>query len=528
MPFWGHLRAAAADLWSSLPFAAHKTEGGRLSDPATAAGLGLPGQQPNGRIAVTEQTALNISAVWAAVRSISGSVGILPQKVYRRGPYGGRQDDTTTPGATLAQVPNDEMTAITFWETLVSHALVWGNGYAEIERDQALRPIGLWPVMPNRVRPMRDADGKLVYSATTPEGQKATLPARDVFHLPGLGFDGLRGYSVVSMARRSLGINATAEQAGETFFAEGMRPSGYLEFPGSLQDLQKMNVEESIGKKHTGASRFGKNLILYGGMKYTPLGIEPRDAQFLETRRFQTVEVARWFNIPPHLLRDLDRATFSNIEQQSQEYVTHTLLYWLTKITQEFDRKVLKADPAVYSEHLLDTLLRGDTLSRYTAYGIGRQWGWLSSNDVLRKENMPPRPGGDDYLNPVNMAVNGAPPKGSGEAVGRSLVFAAANLVANTQALALEHAAADPRGFLGWIDREFGATGASHYSALMMCALPEAPDLRPLLSARREELLDLAGRVQPSELAAAAAQVAERWRRDGSKIAESVLRGPSA
>jgi HK97 family phage portal protein len=147
--------------------------------------------------------------------------------------------------------------------------------------------------------------------------------------------------------------------------------------------------------------------VLYGGLEYQSLGIEPRDAQFLETRKFQTVEVARWFNIPPHLLRDLDRATFSNIEQQSQEYVTHTLLYWLTKITQEFDRKVL-TEPGLYSEHLLDALLRGDTPSRYAAYGIGRQWGWLSSNDVRRRENMPPREGGDDYLTPVNMAVNGA------------------------------------------------------------------------------------------------------------------------
>ena len=405
MGFWGHLRAAFA---SALPWAAYKTEGGRLSDPSTASQF-LPGQQENGRVVVSEQTALNLSAVWAAVRAISGSIAVMPLHVYKRGKNGDRSDETNVPGSAIAKKPNGDMTAATFWETIVAHVLTWGNGYAEIERDEYQRPIGLWPVLPNRIRPIVSA-GELVYEARTPEGKIVTLPKQDIFHVPGLGFDGFKGYSVVTMARRSLGINATAEQGGETFFAEGMRPSGYIKFPGSLQELQKLNLEESLKKKHAGASRFGKNLILYGGLTYESLGIEPRDAQFLETRKFQTVEVARWFNIPPHMLRDLERATFSNIEHQSQDYVTHTLLYWLVKIAQEFDRKLLDGEEGdLYAEHLVEALLRGDMQSRYTAYGIGRQWGWLSSNEVRRKENMPPRDGGDDYLTPVNMAANGQP-----------------------------------------------------------------------------------------------------------------------
>ena len=145
----GRMRTAAGLIWAAV-----KSGGGLLSDPLTAANfaLGLPGQQANGRIAVTEQTALNISAVWAAVRVISGSVAVLPHKVYRRGPNGERAEDGTSPGANLGSSPNPEMTAATFWETLLAHTLTWGNGYAEIERDQALRPIGLWPILPNRPR----------------------------------------------------------------------------------------------------------------------------------------------------------------------------------------------------------------------------------------------------------------------------------------------------------------------------------------------------------------------------------------
>lgn len=401
--------------------AAFKTDGGLLSDPATASQfgpIGLPGQQENGKVAVTEQTALNISAVWAAVRILSGSIAVLPLCTYRKMPDGSTAEAPDAVGAGLAADPNPEMTAATFWETIAAHVLTWGNGYAEIERNEMLEPIGLWPILPNRIRPMRDGAGGLVYQARKPDGSLTTVPAQDIFHVPGLGFDGLRGYSVVTMARRSLGINATAEQGAENFFGEGMRPSGYLKFPGSLADLQKLNIEESIQKKHGGVRRWGKNVVLYGGLEYESLGIEPRDAQFLETRRFQTVEVARWFNLPPHLLRDLDRATFSNIEQQSLDYVTHSLMYWLVKIAQEHKRKVL-GRPELYAEHHVDSLLKGDMLSRYQAYGIGRQWGWLSSNDIRRRENMPPRPGGDDYLTAVNMSPNGpgAPP-GAGRTTG--------------------------------------------------------------------------------------------------------------
>lgn len=385
-----------------------KTEGYPISSSQSASQfLSSP---PGARTPVTEYSALNISAVWSAVRVITGATSILPLHVYRTDGDDDRTEVEDSPAARLAKRPNSEMTPVTFWETVVAHMLTWGNGYAEIERDGRGEPIGIWPIVPSVIRPSRDPrSGELTYEVSV-DGRSQKLPARDVFHVPGLGFDGLSGYSVISMARRSLQINATAEQAGESFLAEGMRPGGVLEFPGSLQDLQKLNLEEATAKKHGGAPRFGKTLILYGGMKYNPLSIPPEDAQFLETREFQTEEVARWFNIPPHKLRDLRRATFSNIEHQAREFVADSLLYWLTKITQEFGRKLIGEDePGVYAEHNLDVLLRGDTASRYAAYASGRQWGLLSPNDCRRKENMPPIEGGDVYHVPVNMAVLGAP-----------------------------------------------------------------------------------------------------------------------
>jgi len=256
-------------------------------------------------------------------------------------------------------------------------------------------------------------DGSIGYEVTG-GGKAVMLPGRNVFHLPGLGFDGYRGYSVVGMARRSLGLATTAELAGEGFFANGMRPGGWIQYEGSLQDLQKMNMKEAIKTEYGGATKFGKTLLLYGGLKYNELTINPGDAQFLETRQFQTVEIARWFNLPPHKIRDLSRATFSNIEHQGAEFVTDTLMYWLTKIAQEWKRKLLARDQDQYAEHNVEALMRGDTIARYTAYGIARQWGFYSPNDCRRKENMPPIPGGDVYHVPVNMAPLGSEPTPAG------------------------------------------------------------------------------------------------------------------
>ena len=408
MGLWDRLRLAGSVLLSG-PVAA----GGQWSNTlANALWQNATGGEGRGPV-VTEHTALNLAAVWQAVRIISGSVAVLPLHVYEKDANGGRRevpgDPVADPGPTLAADPFPEGTAVDFWETILAHALTWGNGYAEIQENGRGEAVGLYPIEPYRVRPRRGGGGEFHYECRDPSGNWVRMHPSRLFHIKGLGFDGLSGYSPITLARRSLGLAASAEIAGEAFYGDGMRPAGVMEFPGSLQDLQKANVEEGLSRKHGGAARFGKALVLYGGITWKQTTIPPDDAQFLETRQFQVEEVARWFNLPPHLLRDLRRATFSNIEHQGQDFVTYTLIYWLTKITQEFDRKILnRRASGRYAEHTLDALLKGDTLSRYRAYATGRQWGFLSVNDIRRRENMTPVDGGDVYLTPVNMTADPA------------------------------------------------------------------------------------------------------------------------
>jgi HK97 family phage portal protein len=521
------------------PSAARTTEGFGLSNPMAAAQFFV--SPPGAKVPVTEVNALNLSAVWSAVRVISGSASVLPLCVYKKGAGDEREEATGIPGVALAANPNPEMTPVTFWESLLAHMLTWGNGYAEIERNGAGEPIGLWPILPNAINPRRDTvTGKLYYEGFV-NGRAERLESRDVFHVPGLGFDGLRGYSPIAMARRSLTVTATAEQAGETFFAEGMRPGGVLEYPGSLQELQKLNLEEQNKQKHGGAPRFGKTLVLWGGMKYNPLSIPPDDAQFLETRQFQVVEIARWFNLPPHKIRDLTRATFSNIEHQGQEFVTETLLYWLTKIDQEFKRKILaESGEQYYAAHNLDALLRGDMISRFTAYGLGRQWSILTPNDCRRKENLPPKPGGDELHVPVNLAPLGSSPSSAPESMpsdpgdestGRALATAVARELCERDASELEQMARGDAGLVAIWAARVGVEDwawAREVVEVRCCALGhllkrpiDAGAVAARYAARRvSQVRELAGAP-----AGAADAMAARWRGDVEDVRDLVLSG---
>ncbi len=374
---------------------------------------GMVSPPPGVRVPVTEANALTLSAVWACVRVISGAIGVAPLRIYERSGIDNERivGDDIAP-VKLARKPCPEMGPLSFWEVLVQHALLGGNGYAEIERDGRGNPVALWPLPPGQVRPFRDSEDayRLKYEVWG-NGYRVILPAHNVFHLAGLGFDGVLGYAVVRLAARPLTLTASAEQAGESYFGNGMKPGGWIEYPGTFQEMQKSNMLGELEKKNSGATAFGKALLLWGGGKFHPIDINPNDAQFLETRQFQVEEVCRWFRVPPHKVQHLLRATFSNIEHQGGEFVTDTLLYWTTKITDEFFAKLLESyGPQYFAEHDLSAFQRGDTISRYTAYGMGRQWGFLSPNDCRRKENLPPIDGGDVYHVPVNMAPMGSEP----------------------------------------------------------------------------------------------------------------------
>jgi HK97 family phage portal protein len=358
--------------------------------------------------AVTEWTALNFASWWGAVQIISNAVAALPLFLYRRLPDGGKERFTGHPlYRILHDEFNGEMTSVKARQTMQAHVLTWGNAYAEIIRNEANQVAQLRPITPDRVTPDLNERGDLIYRVHQPKsGRDRIFSADTILHIPGLGFDGLVGYSVVRKARETIGLGMTAEAYGAQFFGNGAVSSLVATHPKTLQEPARKNLKQSIteaiggGKKHS-------VLVLEEGMTVEKTSIPPDDAQFLLTRRFQAVEICKWFNLPPHKLAELDRATFSNIEHQSIEFVTDCLRPWLVTWEQELNRKLVRPLERTiqFTEHLVDGLLRGDLPSRYAAYAVGRQWGWLSADDVRERENMNPLPDGtgQQYLVPMNM-----------------------------------------------------------------------------------------------------------------------------
>lgn len=383
-------------------------------DKAADAGYSfLFGRTTSGK-PVNERTAMQTTAVYACVRILAEAVASLPLHVYEYQDDGGKKLVHDHPlYYLLHDEPNPEMTSFVFRETLMSHLLIWGNAYAQIIRDGAGRGLGLYPLLPDKMDVQRDDRGNIyyVYSRNSDENPMfkeygdIRLKAEDVLHIPGLGFDGLIGYSPIAMAKNAVGMTLACEEYGASFFANGANPGGVLEHPGVLKDPSK--VRESWNSVYRGVNNAHKIAVLEEGMKYQQIGIPPEEAQFLETRKFQINEIARLYRIPPHMVGDLDKSSFSNIEQQSLEFVKYTLDPWVIRWEQSLQRSLLlPGEKGKYFIKLnVDGLLRGDYQSRMNGYAVGRQNGWFSANDIREMENMNPIPdeqGGNLYL------INGA------------------------------------------------------------------------------------------------------------------------
>ena len=383
-------------------------------DKAADAGYSfLFGRTTSGK-SVNERTAMQTTAVYACVRILAEAVASLPLHVYEYQDDGGKKLVHDHPlYYLLHDEPNPEMTSFVFRETLMSHLLIWGNAYAQIIRDGAGRVLGLYPLLPDKMDVQRDDRGNIyyVYSRNSDENPMfkeygdTRLKAEDVLHIPGLGFDGLIGYSPIAMAKNAVGMTLACEEYGASFFANGANPGGVLEHPGVLKDPSK--VRESWNSVYRGVNNAHKIAVLEEGMKYQQIGIPPEEAQFLETRKFQINEIARLYRIPPHMVGDLDKSSFSNIEQQSLEFVKYTLDPWVIRWEQSLQRSLLlPGEKGKYFIKLnVDGLLRGDYQSRMNGYAVGRQNGWFSANDIREMENMNPIPdeqGGNLYL------INGA------------------------------------------------------------------------------------------------------------------------
>jgi len=363
---------------------------------------------------VNEHTAMQMTAVYSCVRILAETVACLPLHVYKYNNSGGKEKYFKHPlYKLLHDEPNPEMTSFSFRETLMSHLLLWGNAYAQIIRNARGEVIALYPLMPNKMTVDREKNGRLFYLyqrntedvPTLGKDSLVYLDPSDVLHIPGLGFDGLVGYSPIAMAKNAVGLSMATEEYGAKFFANGATPGGVLEHPGTIKDPQK--VKDSWNMAYQGSANSHRVAVLEEGMKYQPIGISPEQAQFLETRKFQINEIARIFRVPPHMLADLEKSSFSNIEQQSLEFVKYTLDPWIIRWEQSMCRSLLmeseKSD--MFIKFNVDGLLRGDYVSRMNGYATARQNGWMSTNDIRELENLDrisAELGGDLYL------INGA------------------------------------------------------------------------------------------------------------------------
>lgn len=368
------------------------------------------GSQTSSGAKVSQLTAMQYTPFWASVRIISGTLAFLPFIVYRREEDGKVRVPTHPAFKLLHDRANEFIDALTLKETLQAHALTYGNGFAEIQRNGAGRPIALWPLLPNRVWRRIGDDGKPFYELRMPKGETVLLDDLNVLHIKGLGFDGYTGYDVVAMQKEAIGYGIAVKAYAGRFFSGDATPGGVLEHPQSLSEKALKNLYASWNNRHQGLNSSQRLQILEEGMKYTPVGVNPKDSQSLEVQKYTVDDCARIFNIPPHKLGSMDRATFSNIEEQNLDFVSSTMMYWFSTWEAECDYKLFVPSERgrLFCEILAEGLLRGKAEQRNKGYAAGRQWGWLSVNDIRRRENLNGiGPEGDIYLEPLNMKPAG-------------------------------------------------------------------------------------------------------------------------
>lgn len=361
-------------------------------------------------VRVSEETAMKTSAVWACVRVIARTIGSVPLIVYEQRGDGGRERarhyylyDV------LHDSPNDEQTPLEFREMLTRHCLLRGNGYARIVPGRRGFAHQLVPLHPDLVEPERLESGRIVYRVRQPGGFSVVYNDEDIFHLRGVSADGLKGMSVLECARESIGLALATEQYGARLFAQNARPGGILKHKGALSKEASAKLKLSWEQAHSGVANAHRVAVLEEGMEWQQVGMTNEDAQFLATREFQVSDIARWFGVPLHMIQETSKQTSwgSGIESLGLGFVIYTLLPWATLWEQTIRRDLIVETNRYYAEHLFDALTRADIKTRYDAYAVGRQWGWLSVNDIRRRENDDPVVGGDVYLEPLNMREAG-------------------------------------------------------------------------------------------------------------------------
>ena len=355
---------------------------------------------------VTESTALTYSAFWCAVLLIAGTVSTLPLQLLRK------QNDKTLQAREfkLYKILHDRfnpyMTAQQGREIMMAHLLVRGNCYAEKVFNRQGEIVELYPIPSNRIRPYLDDNGIPQYEITI-DGQKKDYSRETILHIPGLCFDGVQGISVLAAARKSIGLSMAMETYGSLFFGQGTHPGIIVKHPNRLSPEGHSNLKKSLTDVYSGLGQSHRLMLLEDGMDVTKINLDPQDSQFLESRVFQISEIARWFNLPPHKLKDLSKSSFNNIESEQISFVTDSILPWLIKKEQNYNLQLLTEDQFfkqnLFTRHNVDGLLRGNSKDRAEYYRTMFNIGAMSPNDIRDKENMDPKEGGDETYIPLNM-----------------------------------------------------------------------------------------------------------------------------
>ncbi len=386
--------------------------------PLTAARIleWLGGGSTGSGAQINEQAALRIAAAWACIRVLSEDVGKLPLFVYRRLPQGGKERALNHPlYGLLHDVPNPHMTAMQLRETMMGHLLTYGNAYCNVERDPVSgRVRWLWPLRPDRMQPPTlAADGRLLYTYRMTTGEPISLTQDDVLHIRGLSSDGITGYSPVQYHRETLGWTLATREYAARFFGQDASPGGYLKSDKRISPEAAERLRERWQSAHQGFTNAHRMAVLEDGVTWEKIGLAPEDAQYLQTSEFQIQEIARIYRVPPHKIADLARSTYSNIEEQSIEYVSDALSSWVIRWEQQINKDLLTEAErrTFFVEHLLDSILRGKTVERAQALDIWRRNGIISADEWRAIENLNPLPNGEgqDYWMPANMLVVGAP-----------------------------------------------------------------------------------------------------------------------
>lgn len=382
-------------------------------DRALKSGIGYPnpGWHPPAGYAgdsiavhVNQGTAMGVNAFTAGIRLIAEDIASLPLITYRRLDKGKERAPDHPAYAMLHDSPNPEMTSMVFRETGIAHMYSWGNWYAEKELDGSGTPVRLWPLRPDKMV-VSFKDGKRVYKYTLPDGSGVVIPARRMLHVPGWGFDGLVGYSRVTLMRRALESAIVSEEYGLRTLANNSQPGITIYHKEQLSKQAKLNIAESWDERHAGLSNAQRTAVLDEGMTIEQTGYSPEDSQFYEGRVLSVIEVARGLRLAPHKLSDLTNAHFTNIEESNIDHVVGTLGPPAKRIEQQIGKDIL-ADPQFFSEHLFESLMRGKTLDRYNAYRIASNGAsWMNADDIRESENRNPLPQdkGQVYLAPLNM-----------------------------------------------------------------------------------------------------------------------------